>query len=548
MKLLLNIFKHILILFLFEIIGFSMTPKENITSIQSQIKICNNYTLFSIKNHEISPVPDFDTPSPYQTGINIPLYDPTNPEMFLISKKEDWQHINDQDIRYFYVAPGDYSEAGLPENDNSILLTASGTPLKRRYIFLYNGNNIHPGKLDTTQLAKVGFVFRNANYWVIDRMAYWDREDGFIPIIMENSSHNVVNRFLANNVAGGMIYILSNSNDNTVQNCRIQRDDINLYLDRAAIALSADNGTSVKNSKILNNEVYNFVDGFQAVSDKEEDNNFVNYEGTIVDGNLFIIDKSIYTDCHGNHNSDGECAYAENAIDLKSGSENPANPFIITNNVMWGYRKADTTNSDLDDVGSAMVCHYNVNNVIVYNNLFYDSTRALTVGGPVNGWAMRNSIFSNNIIYRTKNISVKIYDSENISFENNLFKETGVDFVPGEYSVYMAFINCTSIFVENCLSVNTYDQNGVRIDNSTVYPSNNSYYNSTPGDMENQSDIILTIDPALNYYDLSFTINKYTNNPSTITIPKVLKFDPSKKYSPCIDKHKQTPRKPQSFK
>ncbi len=464
--------------------------------------------------------------SPLEEPVNIPPYDENNPEMFLISNNGDWTRINDTTIKYFYVLPGDYSEAGLPEDDYSVVLNSSGTPNSKRYISLYNGNDIHPGKLDTSQLAKVGFVLRNANYWVIDRMAYWNREDGFIPVTMENSSHNIINRYFTDNVAGGMVYIFSNSNNNTVQNCRVQKSNINFNLDRAAIALSGDGGTSIKNTKILNNEIYNFVDGFQAVKDYPYENT-VNYEGTVLDYNHFFIDSLMYTDCNGNPDVHGNCAYAENAIDLKSGSENPDNPFVITNNMMWGYREADMTDSDLDDVGSAMVCHYNVNNLIVSNNLFYNSTRALTVGGAVNGSAMRNSEFSGNVVYGIKTVSMKIYDSQNITIKNNLNKETGLDFEPGVYSNWLTFIDCTDIFTENNLSVNTYDNNGVRIDNSTVFPTNNGYFNSSPGQMQDPTDIIYSTDPTINYSDLVFTTNRFTNNPLTITIPKVLNDNPS---------------------
>lgn len=195
--------------------------------------------------------------------------------------------------------------------------------------------------------------------------------------------------------------------------------------------------------------------------------------------------------------------------------------------MMWGYRQADTTTGDLDDVGSAMVCHYNVNNLIVSNNLFYDSARALTVGGAVNGFAMRNAEFSENIIYGIKTVSMKIYESDNVTLHDNLNKETGLDFQPGVYSNWLTFIDCTDMVVEENLSVNTYDNNGVRIDNSTVFPLNNGYYNSSPGQMQDPSDIYYTTDPTAAFYDLIFTTHRFTNNPLSMSIPKVLSDDPS---------------------
>ena len=467
--------------------------------------------------------------SQYEEQFNIPPYDSLNPAMLLISSNADWSNINDATIRFFYVSPGDYSHAGLPANDYKILLNSSGTANKKRYISLYNGNNTHPGKLNANQLAKVGFILQNANWWVIDRMAYWERSDGLVPIKIENSSHNIINRYFTSNVAGGAVYIYPNSDNNTIQNCRVQRNKIAQHLDRAAFALTNGglDSISIKNTKVLNNEVYNFVDGFQAVKTGSAQQNYINYEGTIIDCNHFFIDSLIYTDCNGNHDNNGACAYAENAIDLKSGSENPNNPFVITNNMMWGYRKADQTNSSLNDPGAVIVAHFNVNNVLISNNLLYDATRGFAVGNPVNGAAMRNTEFSNNIIYDIIGYSMVIYDSDSMTFKNNLNKETGRDLANVNFSYWWVFHNSQVMKIEHNLSVNTYDKLGVRKSSSTLMPLNNGYYNSSPGQMQDNTDSIYTLDPTLSYYDLTFTTNRYTNHPLQITIPKVLKSLPS---------------------
>ncbi len=467
--------------------------------------------------------------SQYEEPVNIPPYDAANPAMFLIAADSDWNHINDTAIQYFYVLPGDYSHAGAASNDYKIVLTASGTANQRRYISLHNGNNTHPGKLDTSRLAKVGFILQNADYWVIDRMAYWERYDGMIPITLENSSHNIINRYFASNTAGGMVYIYPYSDSNTIQNCRIQRDNISIHLDRAAIALSNHglDSISIKNTKILNNEVYNFVDAFQAVKTGNANQNYINYEGTIIDYNHFYIDSLVYTDCNGNQSNHGDCAYAENAIDLKSGSENPNNPFVITNNMMWGYRKADTTSSTLNDPGAVIVAHFNVNNVLIKDNLLYNATRGIAVGNPVNGAAMRNSEISDNIIYDIKGYSFVIYDADSLTFKNNLNKETGTDLAGVTFSYWWVFHNSHNIKVENNLSVNTYDKLGVRNSASTLMPLHNGYFNSSPGQMQDSTDTIYTTDPTLNYHDLTFTTNRYTLHPQIVTIPRVLHTIPT---------------------
>jgi len=123
--------------------------------------------------------------SPFEEEITLPTYDESNSEMMIIDEMSDWSHINDADKKYFFVKPGDYSGGKWP-----VYLRKSGTADSKRYIVLYNGNNTHPGKLDRSELAKVDFIFDNTDYWVVDRMAYWDEPDAYNPIQIKNSDNN----------------------------------------------------------------------------------------------------------------------------------------------------------------------------------------------------------------------------------------------------------------------------------------------------------------------------------------------------------------------
>ena len=450
--------------------------------------------------------------SPFEEEITLPTYDESNSEMMIIDEMSDWSHINDADKKYFFVKPGDYSGGKWP-----VYLRKSGTADSKRYIVLYNGNNTHPGKLDRSELAKVDFIFDNTDYWVVDRMAYWDEPDAYNPIQIKNSDNNIINRYYMHDVGNG-IYMFPGSDNNTVQNCRIERDDISVYHDRAAIGLNnnRENNIAIKNTKILNNEIYNFVDGIQTIRVNEYVAHNNNYEGTIIDYNHIYIDSTIYTDGKGNHNPNGNYAYAENALDLKVGSDNPDNPIIITNNIMWGFRESDRTNSDLGDAGAVMPVHYDANNIIVENNISFDATVGFSIADPKVSYSMANSRISNNIFYDIKKHVIFLADASNIIFEKNLYKKVG-----GNYGSY--WLECHNNkgieFSDNI----TVDGNNskVRFNNSNFTSTNNEYFQAKPGDIADDSDVIHTSDPTANYEDFVFTTDRYTNSPREITIPKI---------------------------
>ncbi|MCF6356825.1 MAG: T9SS type A sorting domain-containing protein [Draconibacterium sp.] len=449
--------------------------------------------------------------SPYEEEITLPTYDESNSEMLIIRTNSDWSHINDADKRYFFVEPGDYSGVGF------VKLTASGTSDKKRYIVLHNGNNTHPGKLDRSELAKIGFVFDNADYWVIDRMAYWDEPKAYNPIQVKNSNYNIINRYYMHDVGNG-IYIYPGSDNNTVQNCRIERDDISIYHDRAAIGLSNNrkDNIAIKNTKLLNNEIYNFVDGIQTIRLDEYNAHNNNYEGTIIDYNHIYIDTTIYTNGKGKHDPDGDYAYAENALDLKVGSDNPDNPIIVTNNIMWGFRESDRTNSDLADGGAIMPVHYDVNNVIIENNISFNSTIGFSIADAKVSYSMANSKISNNVFYDIKKHVIYLAIASNILFEKNLYKKIG-----GNYRSY--WMECHHNSDIKFLNNITVDGNNCTVDfkYSNYTSTNNEYFLAKPGDIADGSDVIHTSDPTVNYEDFVFTTDRYTNSPREITIPKI---------------------------
>jgi len=459
----------------------------------------------------------------YEEAVTLPQYDANNPEMMLITSDADWENINNSNKRFFFVKPGDYSKAGTELYDR-ITLTASGTKDKKRYIILHNSNNTHPGKLERNQLAKVGFILKGANHWVIDRMAYWDSPTELNPILVKESSNNVFNRLYFHDIGNGL-YIYPSSHGNVIQNSRFERDDISIFHDRAAVGIFNDHKPTavIKNTRIVNNEILNFVDGIQTIRmniDKTPENNF---EGTIIDSNHIYIDKTFYTDCQGNHDDNGSCAYAENALDFKIGSANVDNPMIISNNKMWGFRKADETNSTLASSGALMPVHYGVDHVLIKDNIGFDSAEGFSCGDPRYGASVRNTLIENNIFQNITGIAIIVADSQQLTIKNNLFKDVSVGH---PYHWITAYTNTNLTFSEN-LIVSTHAKTArLRDDNVNFSASNNQYFKTDYtqiADTVNATDVVLDTDPTDNYKDLVFTTDRYTSNPRTITVPNVLK-------------------------
>jgi len=457
--------------------------------------------------------------SPYLEKITLPQCDTTNPEVQIISSNADWSHINDIDKTIFCVKPGDYSSLG------NIKLTTSGTKNKKRYIVLDNGNNIHPGKLNKSELAKVGFILQDTNYWVIDRMAYWENPSTLNPIQIKNSDYNLINRYFMDNVGNG-IYLFPGSDNNTIQNCLIQREDISIFHDRAAIGLFNSNKSdiSIRNTKIINNEIKNFVDGFQAIRHNGYN---LNYEGTIIDKNIIYIDNEIYTDCKGNHDINGNCAYAENAIDLKAGSNNKNNPFIISNNIMFGFRKADTTNSTLGDSGAAIVAHYNVKNLLIKNNFIQDAAVGLAVGDPMDQYALNNSKIINNVFYNIQVYALGFISITNTLVQNNIIKYDIVNpdlNIATNYWLY-CYSSINNQFINNYIINSDKRKNRFKDNIKQNVFKNNILFHSLNRDFPESGITHITKDPTISLKTSRVTINKFTKKPMSINFIMPLEYN-----------------------
>ncbi len=441
--------------------------------------------------------------NPYLEPVNLPKCDDGNPEVQFIRSNDDWSTINSSK-RIFCVSPGDYSSLG------NIKLMVSGTAEKRRYIVLNNENDTHPGKLNKSELANFALSFGGAKYWVIDRMASFDHAIHRAVILNSGAEHNIFNRAFTNEITTFAIFY-SGAHNNTVQNGRFDTmKESARKNDNCTILFysgSSSKSFSMKNNKIINNEFVNQNDSFQIA--RQTINGVLqlaNCEGTIVDNNDMYLTSDIYTDGQGNYTPVGEYVFAENALDLKAASENAVNPVIITNNHFWGYRRSDKSSGHCDDAGFALGTHFNTPNMVIEDNVIFDSAGGFASGDSRNyslaleSTSIKRNLFHSCGAYPNSNsrraLTLQITEADTTTVQNNIIINAR------ENIGLMAWNKAKIIFTNNKI-INSPINTEIRNNNGGIYNPNSIYH---------------TPEEAGYSKDYTFITDKFTNNPRIMTL------------------------------
>jgi len=466
-----------------------------------------------ISSPPIIPTTRIVDPSIYLEEINIPVYDANNDTHILITPSNaNWNSsaLNNPHIKHFYIQAGDYS-------GNRIVLNTSGTEEEVRTISLHDPDNptssVHPSKLLIEEQANISLTFDNANYWIINRLSNINDHSYGSFIFTNQSTNNILNQIHIKDYYYGIL-IKNLCHNNTIQNSYLNHmTHEGRVNDNVGIAINTNiEGAKVFGTKILNNDIRNAGDGIQTV--KNSGIIDVYYNNTIIDSNRIWIDGQAYT--NGNYknygyNATGFYMIAENAIDLKVGSSHYNEPLIITNNIIYGYQESDTTASASISagMGTAVVAHFGIYNVLFNNNVIFDSQSALAISSPApmpyaaSNWSIQNNIFANlNIVnpQDKETYGVFIYNSEKIIFENNLF-----------YNVKSNSSNQGSFFkFYNVGYGNTYKNNIAILSDGTSYPS----YHDDPI----LNDNVSIIDIENNYFYDSIEYLNGTKNHNYKTI------------------------------
>lgn len=358
-----------------------------------------------------APIPVLDQPPvSFEVIVEPPSYNPDNPNHRLIESNEDWKSINDPAYRAFFVAPGDYRDAG------EILLTASGTASVKRWILAYDPDapfdSTHPWHQPPEKRAFVDSLrFDRAAHWIVDRIRINKGSR-----LTNRSNHNVLNRLmiyemdLANERTS--IGLFSDSNYNTVQNCVIAKTPPTPTKDAAGVYIS-----NADYNRVLKNEIFDIPGDCVQTGQ-----NRAHARGTIIQDNDFYLTPAYYTDGNGNFTPDGDFAASENGIDIKAHWQPdeeiaPENRWmILENNRIWGFRPTDPKAAGTGSGGDGIVIHYRTSSgVRVRHNVIWNSPAGIVVSkneqrGPISHHEVHdNLIWDVDIGLKPRHIDDSLY-------------------------------------------------------------------------------------------------------------------------------------------
>ena len=189
---------------------------------------------------------------------------------------------------------------------------------------------------------------------------------------------------------------------------------------------------------------------------------------------------------------------------------------------MWGFRKSDETNSELGDPGAAVPLHYNVKYLTFSNNIIFNSNRGIQITDPLLklSYSLEDSNISENKLIDIKETGIILVAGKDNIISKNLLK----NFPENTNNTYwLAAYKSLGNKIINNIITDTMERSARFADYINLNSfSNNQYYKSTNGDIPASGGIIDMIDPTENYRDFTFTADKYTNNPRTITIQKII--------------------------
>ena len=302
--------------------------------------------------------------------------------------------LNDPSKRVFCVEPGDYRAAG------ELLLTASGTSQSRRFLRF----DAQDGLRNAVQRSERGLLESLrilGSWWVIQGLTIQPRSGmtaWFVTIY--GGDHNV----LDGNLIDGIDHVPELSSQNAVVVAGYNGDPATFNTlqanvvrngnqgrrpgDYTGILIAWGNTASEANdfNEVLDNEIYDWGDGVSVGGHTSDCSEPAVQHGTVIDGNDVYITGAKRIDCaSGVSDPGGQCACAENGIDLKSRGGPEASLWTqVIHNRVWGFRPTSATancggsGANGQAITAGSLCS---NHVLVANNFILDSTQGVTAAG-----------------------------------------------------------------------------------------------------------------------------------------------------------------------
>ena len=311
--------------------------------------------------------------------------------------------FNDPAKRVFCIEPGDYRSAG------RIDLQVSGTEASRRFLRFHAQDGLRNAvQRPARALFETLHIF--GDWWVVQGLTFQplDPTSGWF-VAIRGADHVVLDGNLLDgsdqanawnntgvNVTGfnGDPATYNSVQANVVRNGDQSgnADDYDGIMIREGFNPGEDNDYN----KVLDNEIYDWGDGISVSGHRDDCQESGIQHGTIVDGNDIYLTEAKRVDCaSGARDPNGECACAENAIDVKSRPGPEAWLWTqITNNRAWGFRPTSPaahcggSGANGQAITAGNSCP---GNVLVARNVILDSTNGVTAAGP--SWIIVGNLF-----------------------------------------------------------------------------------------------------------------------------------------------------------
>jgi hypothetical protein len=301
--------------------------------------------------------------------------------------------LNDPDLRVFCVEPGDYRSAG------TLRLIRSGTPESPRFLRLH----VADGRENAVQRAERALFHAlriRGSWWVVQQLTVQPREDPAPWYVgIEGGDDNVIEGCLVDGVehlttigAVGIAvadYRGDPATRNVIQDNVLRRgNQARQPVDYAGVAIKDADELGADNdlNRVVDNEISDWGDGVAVVGVHPDCNFPGRPHGTVIDGNDIYLTADKRVDCAtGAPDPDGDCACAENGVDVKPDpGPHPGAWTRLTNNRFWGFRptrepSCGGSGSDGQAVTAGNQC---AGHVLVAGNVFSDVRTAIKPSGP----------------------------------------------------------------------------------------------------------------------------------------------------------------------
>ena len=441
-------------------------------------------------------------PGPAAESANDPLACVAgDPKTKFIASAADWSALNHPNISKFCVLPGDYSAL------DKLRLSAGGTADRPRYLVLADHSTDHPARMNEPSRAVISGLEVFGSWWVIDRMTIRGQKS----FVRFAGDDNVLSRSLIEGGGGGGGQINLGTGNRTVLRGNVLRDTVR----RAKRDTHCIKATEFTHGvRLVDNEIYNCAgDGLQIAASA----------GMLIENNDFYATPELYSDCNGELSRDGDCACAENGIDIKGTTKArdpaPEDWVTIANNRFWGFRRTDTRCGGTGSGGDAIVIHFKAAYISVEANVFFD----VDVGFNTPNKASHDIDVLDNLFFLVNDIAISGLKK---STDNRIIGNT----------VIASGRGVATSDESHELACNVFIGTG-QVDTNTG-ADYNVYYGSEPAADLGQHDLVFENAASAKNAPRRFIIRRFTV-PALVTIHNAVTTEQSPHYQICAEELRQ---------